>query len=331
MISRDPRRALGAGLAVAEKLLLKLNLPTPNWSKAAEYSIAAQATRADMLYVARAARGNCKAVLCDYGFLVALAPFALAPDAPVLTVMHDLFSARLRDGADQVTLLTPAQEYRLLGQADVVLAIQETEAATVRAALPGTEVILAPHATPTVQAAQPGKNEALLFVGSNTAPNIIGLQWFFEACWPRLRATRPRLTLDVAGSVARGLNSVPDGVRMLGVVPDLTQLYREAGLVISPLQSGSGLKIKLIEAMAHGKAVVATTVTAQGVEDLIAGAVLTADEVDTFVEAIVKLSVDANARRALGEAALAIAQTHFSEFACFKPIVERLRKGNRCY
>ena len=327
MVAHDPRRALSALLALAQNVFARLKLPTPSWSKVAEYSIAAVTTHADMIHVARAVRANTRAVLCDYAFLAPLAPYALTPDAPTLVVMHDLFSARVRDGVDSVATLTPAEEWRLLGQADVVLAIQDAEAMAVRTALPNTEVMLAPHAVTTVGAAQPGGDDSLLFVGSNTAPNISGLDWFFDACWPRIRAARPNMLLNVAGSVARGLRGAPAGVRLLGVAPNLASYYREAGVVISPLRTGSGLKIKLIEAMAAGKAVVGTTITVQGVESLTRDALVIADEPAAFADAILELSRDENLRTKLGRSALALAQAHFSASACYGAMVARIAKG----
>ena len=56
---------------------------------------------------------------------------------------------------------------------------------------------------------------------------------------------------------------------MLGRVDDLTPLYAGAAVAISPLRGGSGLKIKLIEALGQGKVIVATTTTLQGVTDII--------------------------------------------------------------
>src|SRR5690606_3854767 len=105
----------------------------------------------------------------------------------------------------------------------------------------------------------PGEDDRVLFVGSNTAPNTVGLAWFLEEVWPEVLKRRPSCRLDVAGSVERGFDARDQrGVRFLGLVDDLAPLYRRAGVVVSPLTFGSGLKIKLIEAMAQGKAVVAT-------------------------------------------------------------------------
>jgi glycosyltransferase involved in cell wall biosynthesis len=336
IFTRDARVWFAAALAVFERVLTKLRLPSLSLSKPADYAIAAKAERADMLYVARQVGANTQAIVCDYAFLAPLAPYALVPEAPVLTIMHDLMSARATEDPnekvpDEVAALTPAQEFRLLGLADVVVAIQAGEAAKVRAALPEIETIVAPHFVEAVDAPQIGENDTLLFVGSNTAPNVVGLRWFFEAVWPLVRAARPAATISVAGGVARSLDSVPEGVRMLGVVPDLKLYYRDAGLVISPLRTGSGLKIKLIEALAAGKAIIGTTVTAQGVENIVAGAMIITDDPVHFARAILDHLNDSEKRRALASAALLCAQANFSPDACFGPLIARLNTVNKTH
>jgi succinoglycan biosynthesis protein ExoO len=167
-------------------------------------------------------------------------------------------------------------------------------------------------ASPIAKAIAVGDDDHLLFVGSNTGPNIAGLQWFIDTVWPVVKAVRPGVRLDVAGTVGWSFagNNARD-VRFLGMVDDLGALYERAGVVISPLTFGSGLKIKLVEAMARGKAVVATPVTLQGVEDEVDGAVVRAETADEFAAGVVALTGDAPARTALAEAALACARAHF--------------------
>jgi succinoglycan biosynthesis protein ExoO len=206
-----------------------------------------------------------------------------------------------------------------------VIAIQNEEAAKVRAALPDRIVITAQHATTPAPAPQPGVNDLLFFVGSNTAPNVVGLDWFFREIWPAIRAKRPAARLKVAGSVARAIGAAPEGVTMLGVVGDLAPLYAEAGVVISPLYTGSGLKIKLVEALAAGKAVVGTNITAQGVEAEVNGAMVIADEPAAFADACVRLLADRAERAALAERARACANAHFSAAACFRDLTAFIR------
>jgi len=331
LLARDPSVWAASALAVLDAGLRKLKLPL-RLSTQAEYAQAAPATRADRLFIARVAAPNAAAVVCDYCFLAPLAAYALSPAAPSLTIMHDLMSARVTDAAAEaipgaVATLTPAAEFRLLGLTDAVLAIQQTEADRVTAALPQRAVLLAPHAADIAPAAQPGEDDTLLFVGSNTPPNVVGLDWFFREVWPVIRAARPAARLQVAGSVSRALGAIPEGVSLLGVVGDLAPLYRDAGIVISPLRTGSGLKIKLIEAMAAGKAVVGSSVTMQGVEDIAAGAAVAEDDPARFARAAIALLADAAQRQALGEAARQCAEAHFSAGACFAPMLAYIRGG----
>jgi glycosyltransferase involved in cell wall biosynthesis len=326
VLARDPRVWAASALAVLERGLGKLGV-APGWSKAADYAQGAPATPADQLYAARHAAPNAAAVLCDYAYLAPMAPYALA-DAPCAIIMHDLISARVADAKEaatqKVAQMSAAEEFALLGMGDAVIAIQAEEAQRVAAALPARRVLVAAHGAATVADAQPGADDTLLFVGSNTAPNIVGLEWFFREIWPLVRAKRPHATLKVAGSVSRALGAAPAGVTMLGVVPDLAPLYAEAGIVISPLYTGSGLKIKLIEAMAAGKAVVGTSVTAQGVEHLVSDAMAWADQPADFAAAIVDLAGNRAQRAELGKTALTCAERHFSVQAAFKPLMAYL-------
>lgn len=323
VVARDPRIWLASALAVADRLLSKVGVK--GLSRPAEYAQGAAATRADQLWLARNAIPNADAALCDYAFTATLAPYLVSPNARSAIIMHDLMSARVADAAETNTVkIEAADEFRMLGLADAVIAIQQDEAAKVRAALPRSVVVTAPHSTELAPATQPGQDDLLFFVGSNTAPNIVGLEWFYRDIWPLIRAQRPKAQLKVAGSVARGLGAPPDGVAILGVVDDLAPLYAEASVVISPLYTGSGLKIKLVEALAAGKAVVGTSVTAQGVEQIVADAMALADEPAEFAAAAVALAGDRARRAALGEAALACAERHFSAQAAFKPLIEVL-------
>lgn len=324
VLARDPRIWIASALAVADRLLSKIGIR--GLSQPAEYAQGASATRADQLWVARTAGPNAAAVLCDYAFTAPLIPYALSPNARSAIIMHDLYSARVNDAAETNTVKISAEaEFKLLSLADAVIAIQHEEAAKVRAALPASVVITAPHSTQPAPASQPGEDDLLFFVGSNTAPNIVGLEWFCREIWPLIRAKRPAARLKVAGSVARALSSAPEGVTMLGIVGDLAPLYAEAGIVISPLYTGSGLKIKLVEALAAGKAVVGTSVTAQGVEAQVAGAMALEDEPARFAEACVALLADRDARATLAAAALACAHEHFSAAACFRALTAFVR------
>jgi succinoglycan biosynthesis protein ExoO len=172
-----------------------------------------------------------------------------------------------------------------------------------------------------VEAPQPGNDRSVLFVGSNTAPNVLGLKWFLEKVWPDVRSALPDCKLQVAGPVRDALAAPPDGVAFLGLVPDLDPLYRAAGVVISPLPVGSGLKVKLIEAMSRGKATVATSATLEGIETLAGAGVTVADAAGDFASAIVQLLGDPGLRERKGAEALDAVRRRFSPEACYAELM----------
>jgi succinoglycan biosynthesis protein ExoO len=109
------------------------------------------------------------------------------------------------------------------------------------------------------------------------------------------------------------------------LVPDLAPHYRDAAVVVSPLLAGSGLKIKLIEALGHGKAVVATGITLQGVRVECAPALRPIDEPAAFAAEIVTLLKDPSLRLMRAAASLRVARDSFSAEACYAGLLDHLR------
>lgn len=293
------------------------------------YSIAAAWTQRDHNFVVKRGQARGDILIADYAFQAEA--FNHLPGRPSAIVMHDLFHKRAAgsEGRDSVVQIDCKSEVALLSRADAVVAIQAAEAAFVAREVPGPRPILAPMAARPVTAAQPGKSGKLLFVGSNTAPNVLALEWFFKQVLPQLKKNYPELTLDVVGGVSAAfLRGGAEGVTFHGVVDQLAPFYEKAAVVISPLTFGSGLKVKLIEAMAHGKAIVATSVTLQGVEQECASAVLRADDATTFARSITSLR-SVGRRRDLGELALAAAERHFSPQACYADFMIWLRESSK--
>lgn len=331
VISMDPRTYLGAAFYVADRVGLRLGLWRRPLSKPAPYSVAVPLTKGDKRFLSRTVNGCASTLVADYCFLTEAFAATRSPHARRVVVMHDSFSDRQKQFAAQGTVETSQaisleEEVARLGKAEVVVAIQKQEAARFAPLLAGrSEVVTVPLAVPAAERANPGENGVILFVGSNAAPNVDGLRWFLDEVWPRLRKRQKDAQLLVAGTVTRNLSALPEGVSSLGVVDNLDALYARTGVVISPLRLGSGLKIKLVEAAGHGKAIVGTKVTLQGVEEEMAGAIRLADEPETFAAEIEMLLSDPAARQKLGERALAAAQAHFSAPQVYRDLLERIR------
>jgi glycosyltransferase involved in cell wall biosynthesis len=155
----------------------------------------------------------------------------------------------------------------------------------------------------------------LLFVGSyEYPPNRLAAEHLLDAIWPRIRARAPHATLTLAGPDAQRVRHFarpPQGVRFAGFVADLDALYAAAALVVCPVRSGGGTRVKLVEAAGYGKAIVSTTLGAEGLELRDGIDALLRDDPDEFATACADLLADPARAAALGMAARATALARF--------------------
>ena len=331
IIARDPMVALNGLFGMLDRVLARTGLLLRPLSRPAPYAIAQALTREDQLFIATEAPPIADVQIADYCFLTEAYPYVLRPDARRVVIMHDLFSSRSGqfsklNASDSVVSLPLEEEVRMLGRAETIVAIQRDEAAVLQRKLPGHEVLVVPMAAVPVSKSQTGSSESILFVGSSAAPNVDGIRWFLDECWPVIHQRRPEVVLQIAGSVCNALPAMPSGTKALNVVEDLDQLYAEAAVVISPLRAGSGLKIKLIEGLSKGKAMVVTTTTMQGVGDILGTCALVEDSAAGFAAMVIKLLDDVEMRGELGEQGIAAISKHFSPGQVYGVIASALQR-----
>jgi glycosyltransferase involved in cell wall biosynthesis len=202
-------------------------------------------------------------------------------------------------------------ERRVLQTMSFSLACSEIDAAEMRAA--GGRVVVCPNGAdpvdllPTPERSN-GEPLRLLFVGSvSYRPNQQGLAWFIEEVMPRLRATGTDVELEIVGAPARSLPEAPE-VRVLGIVPALKPFYERAHAAIVPVLYGSGTRLKVVEAMAYGRPVVATAIGAEGLPVRAGSHYFQADDADTFNAALLVLAQQLEHDRAPLELMLARAR-----------------------
>ena len=109
----------------------------------------------------------------------------------------------------------------------------------------------------------------LFHIGSmNWLPNIEGIEWFIENVWPLIIEQYPSITFTIAG------RNIPNqfyaknikNFKVEGEVPDAKQFMLSKDIMIVPLLSGSGIRIKIIEGMALGKTIITTSIGAEGLD-----------------------------------------------------------------
>lgn len=204
-------------------------------------------------------------------------------------------------------------EAQVCRRADRVAAVSEEDASGLRALVPGLEPLLLPNGInlsdyPPDLPGAPGLGEgALVFTGKmDFRPNVDGVLWFAEQALPRIRAEAPQAHLWVVGqSPHRRLERLraDPAVTLTGEVADTRPYIAGAAVYVAPLRAGGGTRLKLLEAMALERAVVTTTLGAEGFPVRDGVELLLADEAEGFARAVVTLLQDPKRRQALGKAA----------------------------
>ena len=117
-------------------------------------------------------------------------------------------------------------------------------------------------------------------------PNQEGVQWFLDKVWSKVHQMLPQLTLYLAGRKMpeEMMNLHVEGVRVVGEVPDAMAFMASKQINVVPLLSGSGIRVKIIEALSAGKVVVTTSIGAEGINYTDGKDLLIADTPDQFVE-----------------------------------------------
>jgi len=129
----------------------------------------------------------------------------------------------------------------------------------------------------------------LFHVGSmNWLPNIEGIEWFLNEIWPEINALYPEITFTIAGrDIPKRLISRKDNNLVIaGEVPSANDFMLSKDIMIVPLLSGSGIRVKIIEGMALGKTIISTSIGAEGLDIENGKHILIANTPEEFVAAI---------------------------------------------
>jgi len=229
-----------------------------------------------------------------------------------------------REGRDAIELLRA--ERRVCRSARWLLANSVEVAAELAASAPRAQVAVAPLALDERYYTPPATLEsstAGLIGTAGWPPTARAVERLLTEIWPRVHERRPQARLLLAG-VGMERSAFPDlpecpGVEWRGRVPSATAFLRELGVLLYPLTAGSGLKVKVLEALALGIPVVTTP---DGAEGLGGGGGVTVESDDRrIVEATVALLDDPDARRDAGEAARRTFVDHHTPAVAARPVV----------
>jgi len=226
-------------------------------------------------------------------------------------------------------------ERKALRKADVAVVFTERDARVLAAQAPETPVVRIPFGTDFVErsfAATVGDHD-VLFVGNFVhPPNVDAARRLLRDIFPRIRERNPYATLRIIGeSPPPELFVGPDGgVVITGRVPDLVPYVERAAVVAAPIRFGGGMRVKVVEALAAGRPVVASSLAVEGLEVKDGVEFLTAETDEEFADQICRLLDDARLREQLAERARTWACENLTWKASIEArerLYERLRAG----
>lgn len=156
-------------------------------------------------------------------------------------------------------------------------------------------------------------------------PNIEGLDWFLNSVWEEVRQRVPNAQLVLAGRNMPErlwkLNGI-DGIEIMGEVDDSKRFMTENGVMIVPLLSGSGIRIKIVEGMSLGKTIISTSIGAEGLGYQNNEDILIADTTKEFVEACISCFEDENMRSNIGISAMKLIEEKHNNSKISQRLVE---------
>lgn len=164
---------------------------------------------------------------------------------------------------------------------------------------------------------QPGPAPSLLFVGGESHyPNKEGLSWFLKEVYPGVRSRNSQATIRITGHWSQEYqdkHKADPSIVFTGFLPDLEALYTDS-ILITPIRIGSGIRIKVLTALAKAVPVVGTTLGVSGIPGLVHGEnVLIADDAAGFAEQTLRLLEQETLRRQISENGFALASKGYNE------------------
>ncbi len=204
---------------------------------------------------------------------------------------------------------------------DYVIAVSDTDAGLLRALGTPTPIAVVPNGISTsLYESPPGESielvePALVFTGKmDYRPNIDAALWFAVETLPLVRRELPNAHFYIVGQsphprldVLRGVA----GVTLTGLVPEIIPYLRAATIFVVPLRMGSGTRLKVLEAMAAGCAIVSTPIGAQGITCVDNQELVLASTAREFAQAVIRLCRNPEDAAALGSNARRFVASHY--------------------
>lgn len=186
--------------------------------------------------------------------------------------------------------------------------------------VPGARITVIPNAAdvdfykPRTDDPQLDGRTVVFFGLMSYMPNIDGAAYFIQEIWPRIAAANPQARCKIIGGSPPPslLTLAGPRIEFTGFVPDLRPHLAEAAAVVVPLRIGGGTRLKIVEAMAMSKAIVSTTLGAEGIEAVPGRDILIADQPAAFAEAVSRLLTEPDLAARIGNSARQLSEARYA-------------------
>jgi glycosyltransferase involved in cell wall biosynthesis len=155
---------------------------------------------------------------------------------------------------------------------------------------------------------------SICFIGSfNWIPNREGIVWFIKNIFPRIKENYPEISINIAGRESEKINELKglDGVNVKGFVKNSSDFLLQNGIFIAPLLSGSGIKMKVLEAFSLGLPCVLTEIAAEGLD--LPASIKISKTADEFTTDLLHLIRNESARKQRGTDSYSFVTSEFSD------------------
>ncbi|NLG75713.1 MAG: glycosyltransferase [Xanthomonadaceae bacterium] len=197
--------------------------------------------------------------------------------------------------------------------------VSENDARTLAQLVPGVRTAVIPNGVDTDYfhpRAEKGDPVMIYTGGMNMFANRDAVEWFLDSIWPRIKEKVPDAKFLAVGQRpsprVRAAAAKDAAIEVPGFVPDVRPWVERASVYVVPLRVGGGTRLKVLDAMAQGKAIVSTRVGAEGIVGEHGAEFIFADDPDAFANAVVDVLRDKALRERLGATARARAESDYA-------------------
>ncbi|HKH91052.1 MAG TPA: glycosyltransferase [Gemmatimonadaceae bacterium] len=330
---RAPLRGWRRGLAILRNVFSSLPFALSPYRSAAMTRVIRERTTGD---------DRADVVVCDF-----LVPALNVPEGlpcPVVLFQHNveamIWERRTRVASNPIMRLYMGEQWRRMRAVereqclrfDHVVAVSEEDAAVFRREYGVEHVSSVPTGVDTDFFRPSGsviqRLSSIVFTGSmDWMPNEDGMVWFVDEILPRIEQAVPEVTVTIVGrnptARVKGLAEGRPRITVTGTVPDVRPFLESAAVVVVPLRIGGGTRIKIYEAMGMERAVVSTTIGAEGLDVADGEHIVLADDPAAFADAVIALLRAPDHAARIGQAAAAHVRAHFGWAAVAEQFAER--------